>query len=77
VKEFRIGVAHAREKLDAGAAIALDVTSPALEASVHSQLPGAVRISPRQLLDTNLPAARVLARFRALQHGRTIIAYCT
>ena len=65
---YWIDPATARQAIDAGQAIVLDMTSPFIENAVRGKIPGALRISPRAILDRNLPD---------LSHDKTIIAYCT
>jgi rhodanese-related sulfurtransferase len=77
MREFRIGLVAARDRIESGRALVLDVTSPFVQPAVHSRIPGALPVDPRQVLDTNRPAAEVLARLPALPRDRTIIAYCT
>ena len=77
MREFRIGLANARGKIESGEAVVLDVTSPFLQPAVHSRIPGALPVDPRQVLDTNRPAAEVLTKLPPLPRDRTIIAYCT
>src|ERR1700686_336083 len=49
--------ARAKEAIEAGQAIVLDVTSQFIETAVRGKIPGAVRVSPRQILDHNRHAA--------------------
>ncbi len=77
MKEFRIGVAGARQKIESGNAVVVDVTSPLVEPAVHARIRGAIRVSPREILDTNRPSAEVLRRLPSLPRDRAIIAYCT
>jgi len=44
---YWIDAARAKETIEAGQAIVLDVTSPFIESAVRGKIPGAVRVSPR------------------------------
>ncbi len=77
MREFRIGLENARKKMEAGEAVVLDVTSPLMEPAVRGRIPGAIRVSPRELLDTNRPTAEVLRRLPPLPRDKTIVVYCT
>jgi rhodanese-related sulfurtransferase len=77
MREYRIGLASARDKIETGDALVLDVTSPFVQPAVHSRIHGALPVDPRQILDTNRPASEVLAKLPSLPRDRTIIAYCT
>jgi rhodanese-related sulfurtransferase len=50
---YWIDAARAKETIEAGQAIVLDVTSPFIESAVRGKIPGAVRVSPRDILDVN------------------------
>lgn len=69
--------AQAREAIEAGQAIVLDVTSQFIETAVRGKIPGALRVSPREILSRNRPAADVVKDLPGLSHDKTIIAYCT
>jgi rhodanese-related sulfurtransferase len=69
--------ARAKEAIEAGRAIVLDVTSQFVEAAVKGRIPGAVRVSPREILDRNRHAADVVKDLPGLSFDKTIIAYCT
>jgi rhodanese-related sulfurtransferase len=74
---YWIDAARAKETIEAGQAIVLDVTSPFIESAVRGKIPGAVRVSPRDLLDVNRRTADVVRGLPGLSHDKTIIAYCT
>ena len=74
---YWIDAARAKETIEAGQAIVLDVTSPFIESAVRGKIPGAVRVSPRNILDVNRHAADVVKDLPGLSHDKTIIAYCT
>jgi rhodanese-related sulfurtransferase len=74
---YWIDAARAKETIEAGQAIVLDVTSPFIESAVRGRIPGAVRVSTRNILDVNRHAADVVRDLPDLSHGKTIIAYCT
>jgi rhodanese-related sulfurtransferase len=69
--------AKAKEAIEAGQAIVLDVTSRFIETAVRGKIPGAVRVSPREILSANRHAADVVKELSGLSHDKTIIAYCT
>ena len=76
----RIDAATAKAKLDAGQAVALDVTSSLVYPAVSHRLPGAIRIPPEPIirgLQAARPAAEIAKYFEALPPDREIIAYCT
>jgi rhodanese-related sulfurtransferase len=74
---YWIDPARAKETIEAGQAIVLDVTSRFIESAVRGKIPGAVRVSPREVLDRNRLAADVVKDLPGLSHDKTIIAYCT
>ena len=69
--------ARAKEAIEAGQAIVLDVTSQFIDTAVRGKIPGAVRVSPRGILSGNRHAADVVKDLPGLSHDKTIIAYCT
>ena len=69
--------AKAKATIEAGRAIVLDVTSQFIETAVRGKIPGAVRVSPREVLDRNRHAADLVKELPGLSHDKTIIAYCT
>lgn len=76
----RIDPAAAKAKIDAGQAVAVDVTSSLVYPSVSHRLPGAVRIPPEPIirgLQAARPAAEIAQHFASLPPDREIIAYCT
>jgi hypothetical protein len=76
----RMEVASAKAKLEAGEAVALDVTSSLVYPAVSHRLPGAIRIPPEPIirgLQAARPAAEVAKFFESLPPDRDIIAYCT
>jgi rhodanese-related sulfurtransferase len=76
----RIDVASAKRKLDAGEAVALDVTSSLVYPAVSHRIPGGIRIPPEPII-RGLQSARPLAEigryFESLPPDRDVIAYCT
>lgn len=74
---YWINPARAKEAIEAGQAIVLDVTSRFVETAVRGKIPGAVWVSPREILDFNRHAADVVKGLPGLSHDKTIIAYCT
>ncbi len=76
----RIDPASAKAKLDAGEAVALDVTSSLVYPAVSHRLPGAIRIPPEPIirgLQAARPVADIAKYFESLPPDRDIIAYCT
>ena len=76
----RIDPATAKAKLDAGEAVALDVTSSLVYPAVGHKIPGAIRIPPEPIirgLQAARPAAEIARYFESLPPDREIIAYCT
>jgi rhodanese-related sulfurtransferase len=74
---YSIDLATARQTIEAGQAIVLDVTSPFIESAVRGKIPGAVRVSPRAILDRNRHAADLINDLPNLSHDKPIITYCT
>lgn len=77
VRPYRIEPAKARQTIEAGEAVVLDLTSPFIGRAVRGQIPNAVWISPRELLDANRRSADLVKRLPELPRDKTIIAYCT
>ncbi len=76
----RIDVASAKAKLDAGEAVALDVTSSLVYPAVSHRIPGAIRIPPEPIirgLQAARPAAEIATHLESLPPDRDVIAYCT
>jgi hypothetical protein len=76
----RIDPASAKGKLDAGEAVALDVTSSLVYPAVSHRLPGAIRIPPEPIirgLQAARPVAEIAKYFESLPPDRDVIAYCT
>jgi rhodanese-related sulfurtransferase len=76
VRPYRIEPAKARQTIEAGQAIVLDLTSPFITGAVRGRIPGAVTVSPREILRANT-ASDVVQRLPELTRDKTIIAYCT
>ena len=74
---YWINPATAWRTIEAGQAIVLDVTSPFIENAIRGKIPGALRVSPRAILDRNRHAADLINDLPDLSHEKTIIAYCT
>jgi 3-mercaptopyruvate sulfurtransferase SseA len=76
----RIDPASAKAKLDAGEAVALDVTSSLVYPAVSHRIPGAIRIPPEPIirgLQAARPAAEIAKYFESVPPDREVIAYCT
>jgi rhodanese-related sulfurtransferase len=76
----RTDPAAAKAKLDAGEAVALDVTSSLVYPAVSHRIPGAIRIPPEPIirgLQAARPAAEIAKYFESLPPDREVIAYCT
>lgn len=76
-QEFRIEPAAARQLIEAGRAVVLDLTSSWIDRAVRARIPGAIHVSPRDVLDPNRRAAVVLSKLPALPRDKAIITYCT
>lgn len=74
---YRIDPAKARETIEAGQAVVLDVTSPFIGTAVKGRIPGAVEVSSRDVLDLNRHAADLVRDLPDLPRDKTIISYCT
>jgi rhodanese-related sulfurtransferase len=74
---YRIEPERARQTIEAGEAVVLDLTSPFIGPAVRGRIPGAQWVSPRQVLDRSLRAAELLSTLPELPPDKTIIAYCT
>ena len=66
-EQLRVDPADAKERVDAGEAIILDVVSPMAWEQLDRAILGAVRIAPDELGE----------RWGELPRERAIIAYCT
>jgi rhodanese-related sulfurtransferase len=76
----RIDPASAKAKLDAGEAVALDVTSSLVYPAVSHRIPGAIRVPPEPIirgLQAARPAAEIAKYLESLPPDRDVIAYCT
>jgi rhodanese-related sulfurtransferase len=76
----RIDPAAAKAKLDAGEAVALDVTSSLVYPAVSHRIPGAIRIPPEPVirgLQAARPAAEIAKYFESVPPDREVLAYCT
>jgi rhodanese-related sulfurtransferase len=74
---YWIDPARAKQTIEAGEAIVLDLTSPLIGPAVKSRIPGALPVSPREVLAPNRPSAELVKRLPDLPRDKTIIAYCT
>lgn len=77
VRPYRIEPAQAKQTIEAGEAVVLDLTSPFIGPAVKGQIPSAVWISPRDLLNANRRSAELIKSLPDLPRDKTIIAYCT
>jgi len=77
VRPYRIDPATARQSIEAGEAVVLDLTSPLIGTAVRGRIPGAQWVSPRDILDRNRHAADLVSELPDLPRDKTIIAYCT
>src|SRR5256885_3251049 len=69
--------ARAKQAIEAGQAIVPDVTSQFIESAVRGKIPGAVWVSPREILNHHPHAADVGRELPGPSRDKTIIAYCT
>jgi len=77
MRDLRIEPARARQLIDDGQAVVLDVTSEWVDGAVRSRIAGALYVSPREVLDPNRRMADVLNSLPSLPRDKAIIAYCT
>ena len=77
VRPYRIDPATARQSIEAGEAVVLDLTSPLIGTAVRGRIPGALWVSPRDILDRNRHVADLVRELPDLPRDKTIIAYCT
>lgn len=76
----RIDPATAKARLDAGQAVAIDVTSSLVYPSSGRRIPGSIRIPPEPIirgLQSARPAGEILKQFESIPPDREVIAYCT
>ena len=76
----RIDPAAARRKIDAGEAVALDVTSSLVYPAVTRRIPNSIRIAPEPIiraLNSARPMSDIAQLFSSLPADRQIVAYCT
>lgn len=76
----RIDPPAARQKIDAGQAVSVDVTSSLVYPAVTSRIPNSIRIAPEPIiraLNAARPVAEVAQHLSELPADREIIAYCT
>lgn len=76
-RPYRIEPAKAKQTIEAGEAVVIDLTSPLIGSAVRGRIPGALWISPRQVLDRNRRAADLIKNLPELPRDKAIIAYCT
>jgi rhodanese-related sulfurtransferase len=74
---LRILPSAARQAIDRGQAVVVDLTSSLVDRAVRNRIPGAIRVSPDEILNPNRHAADVLRLLPALPRDKTIITYCT
>ena len=74
---YRIVPAKARETIEAGGALVIDVTSPLMDRAVRGQIPSALRVSTRELANPNARRADLMRALPELPRDKTIITYCT
>jgi rhodanese-related sulfurtransferase len=76
-RPYRIDPATARQSIEAGAAVVIDLTSPLIGPAVKTRIPGALWVSPKEVLDRNRHAADLVRDLPELPRDKTIISYCT
>jgi len=77
---LRIDPAAAKARIDAGEAVAIDVTSSLVYPAVSHRIPGSIRIPPEPVvrgINAARPAAEILRHLEAVPSDRELIAYCT
>jgi rhodanese-related sulfurtransferase len=78
--QVRIGLQEAKEHLDSGLAVALDVTSSLVWPALRNRIPRSIRVEPEEIiraLDGARPAEQILPFFGGLPKDKEIIAFCT
>jgi len=73
----RISLQEAKDTIDRGAALVLDVTSSLIWPAVKNRIAGAVRLAPEELLAHPDRAAEILERVPELATRSEVIVYCT
>jgi rhodanese-related sulfurtransferase len=76
-RPYRIDPASARQSIEAGEAVVIDLTSPLIGSAVKGRIPGALWISPKAVLDRNRHAADLVGSLPGLPRDKAIITYCT
>ena len=76
-RPYRIDPASAKQSIEAGEAVVIDLTSPLIGPAVKGRIPGALWISPKEVLDRNRHAADLVSALPGLPRDKAIIAYCT
>lgn len=76
-RPYRIDPATALQSIEAGDAVVIDLTSPLIGTAVKGRIPGALWVSPKQVLDRNRHTADLVKDLPDLPRDKTIIAYCT
>lgn len=76
-RSYRIDPATARQSIEAGEAVVIDLTSPLIGTAVKGRIPGAFWLSPKEVLNRNRHAAELVKDLPDLPRDKTIIAYCT
>lgn len=76
VRPYRIEPAKAWQTIEAGEAIVLDLTSPFINGAVKGRIPGALSLSPRDVLRAKR-ASDIVQKLPELPRDKAIIAYCT
>lgn len=77
VRPYRIDPAKAKEAIESGEAVVIDVTSPLLGRAVRGQIPSSVWISPEELLNANARRVDLMSNLPDLPRDKRIITYCT
>jgi len=76
-RPYRIDPDTAKQSIEAGTAVVIDLTSPLIGSAVKGRIPGAVWVSPKEVLDRNRHSADLVKDLPELPRDKTIIAYCT
>jgi rhodanese-related sulfurtransferase len=76
-RPYRIDPAAAKQSIEAGDAVVIDLTSPLIGTAVKGRIPGALWVSPKEVLDRNRHAADLVKDLPELPRDKTIITYCT
>jgi rhodanese-related sulfurtransferase len=76
-RPYRIDPSTAKQSIEAGTAVVIDLTSPLIGTAVKGRIPGSLWVSPKAILDRNRHAVDLVKALPDLPRDKSIIAYCT